>query len=101
MFRNKFSIGFEDCENGINAVVNAPILDTNFIVSIDYFDDDRGSIFVDYKCTKTGKSYSVCYFYLKNIIDDYENFLEFLGALESVEKEYKHEFSIVKDICIE
>lgn len=35
-----------------------------------------------------------------DFVDDYENFLEFLGAIESVEKEYSYIFGIVKDICI-
>ena len=100
LLKNKFSIGFGDTENDIEAVVNSSTLDTNFIISIDYFDNDRAPLAVNYKCTKTGKIRSIHYFYLKDLIDDYEDFLEFLGAIESIEKEYNYVFSIVKDICM-
>lgn len=99
--RNKFSIPFEFTESSIQSIVKAPIFDTDFIISIDYFDDDCAPLVVNYKCTKTGGTRSVHYFYLKDLIDDYENFLEFLGAIESVEKEYSYVSGIVKDICIE
>lgn len=101
LLKNKFSIGFEDLSDKIQAVIKSTTFDTDFIISIDYFDDDRGTIIVDYKCAKTGKTRSIHYFYLKDLIDDYENFLEFLGTMESVEKDYKYVFGIVKDIYME
>lgn len=102
LLRNKFSIPFECTGDGIQSIVHSNILNinTDFIISIDYFDDDRAPLVVNYKCTKTGKTRSVHYFYLKDFIDDYENFLEFLGAIESIEKEYNYVFGIFNDIYI-
>lgn len=100
LLRNKFSIGFENSVDGIYAVVNAPIFDTNFVISIGYFDGECDALTVNYNCTNTGKTRFVQYFYLKDFINDYENFLEFLGAKEPIEKDYNYVFGIVKDICM-
>ena len=97
LLKNKFSIGFEDLGDSIQAIVKSTTLDTDFLINIEFFDGYEIPV-AKYKCTKTGKTRYIHYFYLRDLIDDYENFLEFLGALESIEKDYNHSFSVVKDI---
>ncbi len=39
--------------------------------------------------------------FIKDLIDDYEDLLEFLGAMESIENNYKYAFDIIKSTRIE
>ena len=43
--------------------------DTNFVISIDYFDGECDGLTVNYNCTNTGKTRFVQYFYLKDFIN--------------------------------
>ena len=101
LLRNKFTIPFECTENSIQATIKTPTFDTNFIISIDYFDDDQDEFVVNYKRTKTGKTYTVHYVYLNNFMDDYEIFLDFLSVMGDLERDYNHVFGIIKETCIE
>lgn len=93
--------GFCEANGGILATTKSNIMDTSIITFIDFSNFYKSKIFkVNYKCAKTGKTRSIHYLYLKDFMDDYGNFLEFLGAIESAEKEYSYVSSIVKDICI-